>query len=134
MKFLECSLGASHQGPHEMAMGCKTIKLIVIAALLFPVTLGYDQSPQPNEKKAAPNAPVSILRTLLRDPVSMLDFGLYKAQLDLAAKLPDLNKRLHDHMFGPKWEERDRAEHEKRGWDHERIETAILDKQKRREK
>src|SRR5207253_3792158 len=108
MKFLECSLGASHQGPHEVAMGCKAIKLIVIAALLLPVTLGSAQSPQPNEKKSAPNAPVSSLKTLLRDPVSMLDFGLYKAQLDLAAELPDLNKRLRDHSFGPKWEERDR--------------------------
>ena len=68
-------------------MGCKTIKLIVIAVLLFPVTLGYAQSPQPNDKKAAPNAPISILRTLLRDPVSMLDFGLYKAQLDLGSKV-----------------------------------------------
>jgi len=77
MKFLECSLGASHQGPHQVAMGCKTIKLIVIAALLFSVTLGYAQSPQPNEKKAAANAPVSILKTLIKDPVSMLDFGLY---------------------------------------------------------
>ena len=104
-------------------MGCKTIKLIVIAALLFPVTLGYAQSPQPNEKKAAPNEPVSSLKTLLRDPVSMLDFGLYKAQLDLAAELPDLNKRLRDHSSGPKWEERDRAKYEKSGWSHERIET-----------
>ena len=68
-------------------MGCKTIKLIVIAALLFSVTLGYAQSPQPNEKKAAANAPVSILKTLIKDPVSMLDFGLYKAQLDLGSKV-----------------------------------------------
>ena len=63
----------------------------------------------------------------------MLDFGLYKAQLDLAAELPDLNKRLRDHSSGPKWEERDRAKYEKSGWNHERIETAILDSMKRRE-
>src|SRR5205823_2015451 len=119
MKFLECSLGASHQGPHQVAMGCKTIKLIVIAVLLFPVTLGYAQSPQPNDKKAARNAPISILRTLLRDPVSMLDFGLYKAQLDLAAEVSKLNNRIHDHMFGPKWEARDRAEYERWGWNKE---------------
>ena len=63
----------------------------------------------------------------------MLDFGLYKAQLDLAAEVSKLNNRIHDHMFGPKWEARDRAEYERWGWNKEGIETAISESKKRRE-